>query len=88
MTSLRAWPLIRRWASVGAVSAALVGGVVGLVVGLLVHPATAWFAVFELGVPASILGGVLGLASGVIAYAVQWAVRRASTPNLGSKGSA
>ena len=28
---------------------AVIGGVVGLVVGLLVHPATAWFAVVELG---------------------------------------
>jgi hypothetical protein len=77
-------PLILRCAAIGAVSAALVGGVVGLVVGLLVHPTTAWFAVFELGIPASILGGLLGLASGAIAYAVQWTVRRARTPNLES----
>jgi hypothetical protein len=84
MTSLRALPLILRWAAIGAVSAAVVGGVVGLVVGLRVHPATAWFAVFELGIPASILGGLFGLASGAIAYAVQWMVRRARTSNLKS----
>ena len=82
MTSLRALPLILRWAAIGAVSAAVVGGVVGLVVGLLVHPATAWFAVFELGIPASILGGLLGLACGAIACAVQSTVRRARTANL------
>ncbi|MDQ1383442.1 MAG: hypothetical protein QOG65_821 [Actinomycetota bacterium] len=34
--------------------------------GLQVHPATAWFAI-ELGIPSSILGGLLGLASGAIA---------------------
>ena len=66
MTSLRALPLILRWAAIGAFSAAVVGGVVGLVVGLVVHPATAWFAVFELGIPASILGGLLGLATGAM----------------------
>jgi hypothetical protein len=84
MTSLRALPLILRWAAIGAFSAAVVGGVVGLVVGLVVHPATAWFAVFEIGIPASILGGLLGLATGAIAYAVQSTARRARTPNLES----
>jgi len=43
---------------------------VGLVVGLRVYPPTAWFAVFELGLPASILGGLFGLASGAVAYGV------------------
>ena len=84
MTSLRASPLILRWAAIGAVCAAVVGGVAGLVVGLLVHPATAWFAVFELGIPASILGGFFGLASGAIACAVRWTVRRERTSNLES----
>ena len=39
--------------------------VVGLIVGLHVYPPTAWFAVFELGVPAAIVGALLGLASGL-----------------------
>ena len=82
VTSLRALPLILRWAAIGAVSAAVVGGVVGLVVGLVVHPATAWFAVFELGIPASILGGLLGLVSGAIAYVVQWMTGQARRRNL------
>ena len=82
MTSLRALPLILRWAAIGAILAGVVGGIVGLVVGLLVHPATAWFAVFELGIPASILGAILGLASGAIANVVQWTVRRARAPDL------
>ncbi len=58
-----------RWAAIGAVSAGVVGGIVGLIVGLGVHPATAWFAVFELGIPASMLGAIVGLASGLVAHA-------------------
>jgi hypothetical protein len=68
--SLRAGPLMWRWAARGATAAGLVGGVVGLVVGLRVYPPTAWFAIFELGLPAAILGGIVGLASGAVAYAV------------------
>jgi hypothetical protein len=72
MTSeaLRAGPPISRWVTFGAVAAGLVGGVVGLAVGLRVNPATAWFAIFELGIPSSILGGLVGLASGATAYAL------------------
>jgi hypothetical protein len=58
-------PLLGRFVLVGALSAGAVGGVVGLVVGLRVYPPTAWFAVFELGVPATIVGALLGLASGL-----------------------
>ena len=61
-----------RWAVIGAVVAGVVGCVAGLLVGLAVHPPTAWFAVFELGIPASALGALIGLAS----YAVGVAVRR------------
>jgi prolipoprotein diacylglyceryltransferase len=67
---LRAWPLFLRWAAIGAVLAGLLGGVVGLVVGLWAYPPTAWFAIFEAGIPASILGGLVGLAIGAIVYAV------------------
>jgi hypothetical protein len=81
---LRAGPLISRWVARGAVSAGLVGGVVGLVVGLRVHPATAWFAVFELGTPSSILGGLAGLASGAIACAVSRMGGTTSGSNVGS----
>ena len=64
-------PLPLRWAVSGAVSAGLVGGVVGLVLGVRVHPPTAWFAIFELGIPSSILGGLLGASTGAIAAAVR-----------------
>ena len=66
-----AGPLPLRWAAVGAVSAAVIGGMVGLVVGLRTYAPTAWAAVFELGVPASILGGLVGFASGGLAYALR-----------------
>ena len=58
-----------RWATRGAVVAGLLGGVVGLIIGLNVHPATAGFAVFELGIPASVVGAVIGGAAGIVATA-------------------
>jgi hypothetical protein len=56
-----------RWGVFGAEVLGLIGGVVGLVVGLFTYPATAWFAIFELGIPAATAGGLIGLVSGVIA---------------------
>ena len=71
--------LPRRGAVIGAVVAGAVGGVVGLIVGLLAYPPTAWFAVFELGVPAAVLGGLVGLAAGgLAAFAKQRAGRSES----------
>jgi hypothetical protein len=43
------------------------GAVVGLVLGLRAHPATAWFAVIELGLPGAVVGALLGATAGVIA---------------------
>jgi hypothetical protein len=63
--------LVLSWARNGAVSAGILGGVVGLVVGLHAYPATAWFAVMEVGLPASILGALLGLTAGAIALAAR-----------------
>lgn len=64
-TALAQMPLLGRFVLVGTILAGTVGGVVGLVVGLRVYPPTAWFAIFELGVPAAIVGALLGLASGL-----------------------
>jgi len=68
-----------RFATIGAAAAAFVGGVVGLIVGLNVNPGTAWFAIFEVAIPASIFGGLVGLAVGAIVSAVHLA-RRAAQP--------
>lgn len=73
---LRGMPLIGRWVVVGAVSAALVGGIVGLVVGLLAYAPTAWFAVFEAGVPAGVVGGTVGFLGALIVLVGQWIKRR------------
>lgn len=59
--------LPHRGAILGATVAGVVGGVVGLIVGLTAYPPTAWFAVFELGVPAAFLGALVGLTAGAIA---------------------
>ena len=51
-----------------SISSALVlgalGGLCGLIVGLIAHPPTAWFAVLEVGLPAAVVGGVGGLVVG------------------------
>ena len=62
-------PVGRRWGAAGAAAGGLLGAVVGLIVGLHAHPATAWFAVFEVGIPAAVVGGIIGLAAGAIASA-------------------
>lgn len=53
-------PIMPRFAVVGAVLCGVAGGVVGLIIGLSVYAPTAWFAVFEIGLPAGILGSTLG----------------------------
>jgi hypothetical protein len=60
-------PIGRRWGIFGAKLSGFIGGLVGLVAGLFTYPATAWFAVFELGIPSAIAGGLIGFASGTIA---------------------
>jgi hypothetical protein len=71
MTSSRAHlatlPLVTRFAVVGATACAILGGLMGLILGLRAYPATAWFAVFEGAVPAGIAGAVVGAAVGLLA---------------------
>ena len=64
-TALAQIPFLGKFVLGGMVLAGLLGGVVGLIVGLRVYPPTAWFAIFELGVPAAVVGALLGLASGL-----------------------
>jgi hypothetical protein len=67
-----------RWAGIGAAVAGLLGGGAGLVVGLGVNPRTAWFAVFEVGMPATVVGALVGLVGGTITLGA----RRALAPPL------
>lgn len=65
---LRARPSPGSCALAGTMLAGGAGAVVGLVVGLHVYAATAWAAMFEIGMPAAVAGGVAGfLVGGVIA---------------------
>jgi membrane associated rhomboid family serine protease len=73
---LRGMPLIVRLVTVGAASASVIGGLVGLVVGLFAYPPTAWFAVVELGVPAGVVGGIVGLIGALILTAGRRITRR------------
>ena len=54
-----------RWALLGAVFLGVAGAIAGLIIGLLVYPPTAWFAVFEGGLPAAAVGGGAGLLGGL-----------------------
>jgi hypothetical protein len=45
---------------------AVVGGIVGLVLGLRAYPLTAGFAIVEVGIPAGVIGAILGLIVGLI----------------------
>lgn len=68
---MRPPPLPVRWAGVGAAALGALGAVAGLVVGLIVHPQTAPFAMVELGLPATLVGGLVGLGSGMIVRAAR-----------------
>lgn len=72
-------PLPLRHVIGGAVLLGTLGGVAGLVVGLIVYAPTAWFAVFELGLPAAFVGGLLGLISGLVAMGAR--TMRGSRPS-------
>jgi hypothetical protein len=72
-------PLPVRLAIVGAASAGVIGAIAGLVVGLLAYPPTAWFAVFELGVPAAIAGAMTGFVAGLIVMAGR-RIKRGNAP--------
>jgi ABC-type uncharacterized transport system permease subunit len=65
-----------RWAIIGAASAGVIGAIVGLVVGLFAYAPTAWFAMFELGIPAAVVGGLIGLFGGLIVTACRRIKRR------------
>ena len=68
-------PIVGRFAVIGSVVVGFLGALVGLILGLRAYPPTAWFAVFEVGVPAGIAGAVVGAIVGVVAIGVRRAIR-------------
>ena len=67
-------PVVRRFAVIGSIVVGFLGALVGLILGLRAYPATAWFAVFEVGAPAGIAGAVVGALVGVLAMVVRRAI--------------
>jgi len=59
-------PLVLRCVVVGAFSLGIVGAICGLIVGLVVHVATAPFAMIELGLPSAIVGCAIGASTGLV----------------------
>lgn len=61
---IRAEPSPGNCAIAGMLLAGIAGAIVGLVIGLHVYAATAWAAMFELGVPAAVVGAAGGFLVG------------------------
>lgn len=57
--------------AVGAITVGIAGGLVGLIVGLHAYAPTAWFAVFEAGIPATVAGALLGAIVGALIWVVR-----------------
>ena len=70
-------PIAPRCAIFGSLIGGAVGGIVGLVLGIHAYPPTAWFAVFEVGIPGGVVGGLVGAMVGV----TLWAYRRTFRPS-------
>lgn len=68
---LQSMHIVPRLSLAGAACAGFVGGIVGLVIGLRVYAPTAWFAVFELAVPAAFVGAFLGMVAGLLVLSVR-----------------
>ncbi len=59
-------PLLARCAVLGGLLAGVPGCVAGLVIGLYTYPPTAWFATFELGIPAALVGAIIAVSVGSV----------------------
>jgi hypothetical protein len=73
--------LLERCVAIGAFCAGAIGGIAGLVVGVVVHWQTAWFAIFEVGIPAGIVGGLLGVITALLITAFSRATRTDTAPD-------
>jgi len=77
---LRPWSVLKRCATLGAATGGVIGAIAGLIIGLNVNPATAWFAVFEVGIPAGIAGGLVGCIAALILLAAR-RIKRSTMPS-------
>jgi hypothetical protein len=66
ITEIRARPSPGNCAIAGMLLVGAVGVIAGLYVGLRVHGATAYFAMFELGIPAAFAGAAGGFLVGCV----------------------
>jgi len=78
ISQIRADPSCGNCAIVGMLLAGAAGAIVGLLVGLLVYAATAWAAMFELGLPAAVVGAAAGFLVGCARALAGWSRRRGS----------
>jgi membrane associated rhomboid family serine protease len=79
LAELREMSLYGRCVTVGAAVCGTGGAIVGLIVGLLDDPQTAWFALAEVGVPTGLLGALIGLSAAVLVTASR-RLTRSRTP--------
>lgn len=75
-SQLAAIPIVLRFAIIGSLAVGILGALVGLILGLRAYPATAWFAVFEVGVPAGVAGAVVGAVVGLVGVVIRKIIRR------------
>jgi hypothetical protein len=79
MTSARsqfpAMAIVLRFAVIGSIAVGVLGALVGLILGLRAYPATAWLAVFEVGVPAGMAGAVVGAVVGLVGVVIRKVIR-------------
>lgn len=75
IAQIRADPSPGNCAIAGLLLAGATGVIVGLILGLNVYAATAWAAMFEVGVPAAALGALVGFLVGCV-LALLASVRR------------
>ena len=66
-SELRALPSPARQAVSGAIILGSIGTLVGVVLGLVAYPPTAWAAAIEVGLPAAALGLIGGFVIGLFA---------------------
>ncbi len=82
--TIRGLPIPLRYAVTGAVVLGLLGGAVGLLIGLRTYAPTAWAATFEVGLPASVVGAACGAVAGSLVHVARARPERDGRDHAGS----